>query len=170
MRGQGAYFWCMFDYLFGETDTFDLNYYIFLINQPTSKKLQLFGFLPFSHVQIAFIELLPCNLQKVFFLWNFSSIMISNFIGSFCHQPLFFDVSPLLISLSYYCDYFQCLSNRQALPIGNIPTHHSKHSNYWFHSQTKTSLRAVLLELGRILSKAVVLCVVDRNFSKEPFW
>lgn len=68
MRGQGAYFWCMFDYLFGETDTFDLNYYIFLINQqPTSKKLQLFGFLPFSHVQIAFIELLPCNLQKVFF-------------------------------------------------------------------------------------------------------
>lgn len=68
MRGQGAYFWCMFDYLFGETDTFDLNFYIFLINQqPTSKKLQLFGFLPFSHVQIAFIELLPCNLQKVFF-------------------------------------------------------------------------------------------------------
>lgn len=47
--------------------------------------------------------------------------------------------------------------------------HTTQHSNYWFHSQTKTSLRAVLLELGRISNKAVVLCVVDCDFSKEPF-
>lgn len=130
MRGQGAYFWCMFDYLFGETDTFDLNYYIFLINQPTSKKLQLFGFLPFSHVQIASIELLPCNLQKVFFCEISLQLRYQISSAPSVIDPFFFDVSPLLISLSYYCDYFQCLSNRQALPIGNIPTHHSKHSNY----------------------------------------